>query len=187
MKKISYISLTFLLVVYLGIRCASVPIEAKLIVMGSPFPRVSGEDLNGNRVLVPIENPQKPFTVLLVGYVQRAQFDCDRWILGLSQLETPANLLELPTITGMLPGMFAGRIDSGMRSGIPAEDWGSVVTLYGNDATEVVNFLGNRGGANAHVVVLDIDGRVIWFHDRGYSASKVMEVDALVRSGKGAY
>jgi hypothetical protein len=88
---------------------------------------------------------------------------------------------EIPTIDGMLPGMFSGTIDSGMRSGIPNEDWGSVVTVYGAGAAELVRFTGNENGGNARVMLLDDEGVVLWFHDRGYSATKLLELDLTIR------
>ena len=82
----------------------------------------------------------------------------------------------------MIPGMFSGAIDSGMRSGIPSEDWGSVVTVYGAGADELKRFTGVEGGSNARVLLLDEDGFVQWFHDRGYSATKLLELDVMARS-----
>lgn len=145
------------------------------------FPSVVGESLVGTEVRVP-EDLEPGFNLLLVGYEQRAQFDCDRWLLGLAQAETPVGIRELPTIDGMLPGMFSGSIDSGMRRGIPQEDWGGVVTVYGAGAEDLVRFTGDEFGANARVVLLDPDGVVRWFHDRGYSATKLLELDREARS-----
>jgi hypothetical protein len=144
------------------------------------FPSVVGESLEGVEIRVP-EDLNSGMTVLLVGYKQRAQFDCDRWLLGLAQAETPVGVREIPTIDGMLPGMFSGTIDSGMRSGIPNEDWGSVVTVYGAGAAELVRFTGNENGGNARVMLLDDEGFVLWFHDRGYSATKLLELDLTIR------
>ena len=39
---------------------------------------------------------------------------------------------EVPTIPGWAPRLFSGAIDGGMRNGIPDEDWGAVVTVYGD-------------------------------------------------------
>ena len=89
---------------------------------GDHFPAVSGKDLDGTEVRLPEDLGGEP-AILLVGYVMKAQFDLDRWLLGLVQLETPVRAVEVPTIRGMFPGMIAGRIDAGMRSGIPPEDW----------------------------------------------------------------
>jgi hypothetical protein len=151
--------------------------------LGARFPAVTGESLAGAAVELP---PGRP-AVLLVGYVQDAQFDADRWLYGLLQAELPVDVLEIPTIPGLFPSALAGTIDSGMRSGIPSEDWSSVVTLYGARAEEVVALTGNENPRNIRVLLLDRDGEVVWFHDRGFSAGKLLELErsaeALVADG----
>ena len=148
--------------------------------LGELLPPVSARTLEREELQLPGELSGAP-AVLLIGYVQNAQFDLDRWILGLIQAETPVRFLELPTIDGMVPGMIAGTIDSGMRSGIPAEDWGAVATLYGEDAARIVRWTGDERGLNGRIVLLDAGGSCVWFHDRGYSATKLLELDARVR------
>jgi hypothetical protein len=76
----------------------------------------------------------------------------------------------------MVPGMFAGTIDGGMRKGIPEEDWGAVLTIYA-DADEIVTFTGTENPRNARVLLLDARGHVVWFHDRGYSAARMQDLD----------
>ena len=146
---------------------------------GKNFPAVSGTSLGGKIYQIPKDFQGKP-VVLLIGYKQRSQFDLDRWILGLVQLQTPVRIVEIPTIKGLIPGMFANRIDEGMRNGIPEEDWGSVITVY-DEAEPIVNFTGNENGSNGRIVLLDQKGKVIWFADRGYSAGQVKDLDAAVR------
>jgi len=145
------------------------------------FPVVTGESLEGEPITIPQADNGRP-TIVLVGYEQRAQFDADRWLFGLLQADTPANLWELPTIPGIFGGMASGFIDNGMRGGIPQEDWGSVVTLYGEDAQRMKDFTGTEDGNNIRVMLVDGNGIVRWFHDRGYSAGKMLELDRLTRS-----
>ena len=147
---------------------------------GLPFPSVTGTSLTGKKVQVPTDFEGKP-AVLMVGYVQRSQFDIDRWILGFIQLDTPARLVEVPTIPGLFPGLFANRIDEGMRRGIPREDWPAVVTVY-EEGADIVNFTGNVLPNNARILLVDEHGKVIWFSDRGYSGGQVKELDTLIRS-----
>ena len=139
---------------------------------GERLPRVEGETLEGEPRTLPLEEP----TVLLVGYVQRAQFDADRWLVGLLQAPPAVRILEVPTIDGLFPRLIAGNIDAGMRSGIPNEDWESVVTLYGSDARDIVELTGNEHGRNIRVLLVDSGGVVRWFHDRGFSAGKLLEL-----------
>ncbi len=145
---------------------------------GEAFPRVEGEALDRTARVVP-DDLKKP-AVVLVGYVQDAQFDIDRWLLGLVQLGTPVDLAELPTIRGFVPSLIAPRIDEGMRSGIPSEDWGSVVTIY-DDADRIVEFTGNEKPRNARVLLIGEDGTVAWFFDRGYSVSALKSLDEAAR------
>lgn len=147
--------------------------------VGESFPRVTGNALSGESVLLPDAFAGSP-VVLLVGYVQDAQFDLDRWLLGLVQLDSEVARVEVPTIDGLLPGMAAGFIDEGMRGGIPREDWASVVTVY-DEADAIVRFTGEERPRNGRILLLDGDGIVRWFHDRGDSAGKVAELDALAR------
>ncbi|GJM21471.1 MAG: hypothetical protein DHS20C15_13860 [Planctomycetota bacterium] len=148
--------------------------------VGERFPKVQGASLEGESITLPDALAGKP-AVLLVGYVQNTQFDLDRWILGLLQAGTPVQLLEVPTIDGLVPGMIANTINEGMRGGIPEEDWGSVVTVY-DDAEAIVNFTGNTRPQNGRIFLLDASGTVRWFHDRGYSASVLLKLDELARS-----
>jgi monofunctional biosynthetic peptidoglycan transglycosylase len=153
--------------------------------LGERFPAVRGDALDGASLELPGDLGGEP-SILLIGYLMEAQFDIDRWLLGLLQLETPVRLLEVPTIDGMVPGLIAGTIDNGMRSGIPPEEWAEVVTLYGDDADRVVALTGDAGGRNARVLLLDGDGQIAWFADRGWSAKLLIALDARARELVGA-
>lgn len=144
------------------------------------LPTFAGTALDGTPRTFPRDLGGKP-TVLIVAFTQRGQFDVDRWLLGLVQLQTPVQLFEVPTVEGAIPGLFADTIDEGMRGGIPSEDWGGVVTVY-DEAETLVNFLGNDKDDNGRVMLLDASGKVVWFHDRGYSASQVKALDTAVRA-----
>lgn len=147
---------------------------------GERFPSLRARTLASNETRLPDDLRGAP-AILLVGYVMDAQFDIDRWLLGLLQVENPVRRLELPTIDGMLPGLFAGAIDAGMRGGIPSEDWAAVATVYGSDAARVVRFTGEERPRNARVLLLDAEGRVRWFHDRGFAPAALLDLDRLAR------
>lgn len=147
--------------------------------LGERFPTLAGTRLTDEPVIIPGDFAGKP-VLLLIGYVQDAQFDIDRWLLGLAQVGTPVQVLEVPTIRGWVPRIISGWIDSGMRSGIPEEDWRIVATVY-RDAPKIVEFLGNDQPLNGRIVLLDAEGLVNWIHDRGYSAAKLLELDDRVR------
>lgn len=149
------------------------------VPLQQPFPTVQGRSLAGEEVRLPVVGEP---TRLLVGYAQDAQFDADRWLFGLLQAGLPVRVIELPTIPGLFPRLISGTIDSGMRSGIPSEDWTSVVTVYGSAASTIVEFTGNEQPRNIRVLLLDQEGRVLWFHERGFSASKLLELDRSTRT-----
>jgi len=150
--------------------------------VGETLPRLEGTGLNGKQWTFPEGLEGEP-AVLFVGYVQDSQFDIDRWLLGMLQLKTDVAVYEVPTIEGMIPGMIAGRIDEGMRKGIPAEDWASVVTVY-DDAEYLVKLTGNENPRNARVMLIGRDEKIIWFWDQGYSASAVASLDEAVTKSK---
>jgi hypothetical protein len=164
-----------LLPLLLAVGCGSVPNRDP---SGEPFPAVRAESLRGERVALPGAFAGAP-CILLVGYVQETQFDLDRWLFGLLQAEVKIPVREVPTIEGWLPGLFAGWIDSGMRSGIPEEDWGSVLTVY-DDAEAIVQLTGNEAPRNGRVLLLDASGRIRFFHDRGFSAGKLLELTRVL-------
>lgn len=178
MKKLSSIGLTSAaLACVLLVSCSSS--TPNRIPLGETFPEVSGKALSGDEITLPNDLPDGP-AILIVAYKQRAQFDCDRWLNSLTQFQTPVTILEVPTITGWAPRQFSSQIDEGMRGGIPRSAWGSVVTVYRNGDL-IRDFTGNTGGQNARVMLLDADGRVVWFHDQGYGSQYGVELDRLAR------
>ncbi len=144
------------------------------VPIGERFPRVSGKSLSGEVRTFPDDALGEP-VLLLIGFEQNTQFDIDRWLLGLAQSGATVRAFELPTIPGMGPRLVASQIDGGMRKGIPEEDWGAVVTLYG-DADRVTRFTGNENPLPARVLLLDRAGTVVYFHDRGYSPSHLVRL-----------
>jgi hypothetical protein len=140
--------------------------------LGQQFPAVTGETLAGTPTALPLDEP----AVLLLGYVQDAQFDADRWLIGLLQAPPSVRILEVPTMPGIFPRLIADTIDTGMRGGIPNEDWESVVTVYGEQAERIIALTGNERARNIRVLLVDSEGQVRWFHDRGFSAAKLLEL-----------
>ena len=147
--------------------------------VGEVFPSVEARRLDDRVLSLPVDLAGRP-AVLLVGYDQGAQFDADRWLLGLLQLDLDVSIYEVPTIPGALVGLFSERIDSGMRSGIPSEDWGVVATAYGDAGEAIESFTGSEGPRNMRVLLLDSTGVVRWFHDRGYSAGTLLRLKVAV-------
>lgn len=146
------------------------------------FPRVTGTSLQNKAVVIP-DSFLGNNTLLLIGYQQKAQFDIDRWILGVLQADIAVQIVEVPTIAGMMPQMVQSFINNGMRSGIPESDWAAVVTVY-EDAQKIINAIGNERPQSAHAVLLDHHGRIAWSSNIGYSASQVLQLKKLVQAMK---
>ncbi|MAB72248.1 MAG: hypothetical protein CMJ54_07040 [Planctomycetaceae bacterium] len=148
---------------------------------GSMFPIVRGESLQRQAVELPTAVSGSP-AILMVGYLQQTQFDLDRWTLGFGQAEAKIRVVEVPAIVGWFPSTFLrGTIDDGMRAGIPSEDWGAVVTLYGEDAERIQALTGNENGANGRILLLDGHGEIRWFWDQGYSSKRLLELLDVAR------
>ena len=148
---------------------------------GSVFPVVRGESLEGRTIELPAAVSGSP-AILMVGYLQDTQFDLDRWTLGFGQAETTIRVVEVPAIVGWFPSTFLrGTIDGGMRAGIPSEDWGAVVTLYGDDAKRVQALTGNENARNGRILLLDDRGEIRWFWDQGYSSKRLLQLLEVAR------
>ena len=149
---------------------------------GHRFPSVSGKALSGERFEIPSAFEDNE-TLLLVGYKQRAQFDIDRWLLGLSVKKLGLKVYELPAVVGLIPSIISTRIDNGMRRGIPEEDWAQVITVY-EGATRIAEFTGNEEELTGRVLLLDKKGIVRFFHDEGFSVKALERLATTVRQLK---
>lgn len=168
MKKI--IILILIAVILIG--CSTTYVNRN--PLGEYFPTVNGQTLTEEERELP-NYFKGSYVVLLLGYEQDSQFDIDRWLIGLDMTGTKIKAYEIPTIQGLFPRMFKSSIDNGMRKGIPKELWGGVITIYG-DGAKVQEFTGNENPNNARVLLLDQMGKVIYFHDRGFSVQALNEL-----------
>jgi hypothetical protein len=166
MKKI----ITLFIVVLLLQSCANYDYPSQ-VVLGDNIIEFTGESLAGEATSIPQAFAGQN-TLLLFGYVHKSQFDIDRWLIGLDQTNTQVAVYEIPTIKGMFPQMFSTVFDNAMREGIPKEIWKGVITVY-EDGERVQRYTGNLKPKNARVLLLNAQGEVIHFYDRGFS------VDAL--------
>ena len=167
----------FLLFVIVFSSCANYEYPSQVTIGGSMV-EATGESLEGNTVVIPQDFIGQE-TLLLFGYKQDSQFDIDRWLIGLDMTQTQVAAYEIPTIQGMLPRMFSGFIDGGMRKGIPKQLWKGVVTVYA-DGDKVQRFTGNLNPNNARVMLLDKQGNIVYFYDRGFSVAALNEVRSLL-------
>lgn len=142
--------------------------------IGQKFPVVQGEALDKKTHELPEYFAGRP-VVLLLGYKQDGQFDIDRWLIGLDMTETSVEVYELPTVLGWLPRQIKGTINEGMRKGIPEELWSIVLTVY-EDSSAIQSFTGNQNPNNARALLLNKNGEVVYFHDRGFSVKALNEL-----------
>ncbi len=149
-------------------------------VVGKSFPSITGKSLEKEELSMPAMFTEE-LTLLLVGYKQDAQFDIDRWLIGLDMTETVLPVYELPAIQGMFPRMFSTLINNGMRSGIPKPLWKGVITIY-EDGDKVQKFTGNVNPNNARVILLNQAGEIIYFYDQGFSVAALKELRMLINS-----
>jgi hypothetical protein len=143
-------------------------------IEGQNFPAIQGESLEKNSVSIPNDFLGKP-ALLLIGYKQNSQFDIDRWLIALDMTETVVDAYEIPTIQGMFPKMFSTFIDNGMRAGIPKPLWKGVITVY-DDGEKIQEYTGNHNPNNTRVVLLDKNGRVVYFYDAGFAVSALNDL-----------
>lgn len=143
-------------------------------ITGKVFPSVVGESLEKNTLNIPGDFTGD-HTLLLIGYKQKAQFDIDRWFIGLDMTNTKVDAYEVPTIQGLFPRLIKPVIDNGMRKGIPEELWKDVITVY-KDGAKLQTFTGNENPNNARVILLDKKGVILYFYDRGFSVNALNEV-----------
>ncbi|MDT0593277.1 hypothetical protein [Glaciecola petra] len=158
--------------------CASYDYPGE-VELGAPLISFTGQSLEGETINIPNDLAGEK-TILIFGYVQDSQFDIDRWLIGLDMLEIAAPVYEVPTIKGMAPRMFSTTIDNGMRRGIPKELWKGVVTVYA-DGDRVQQYTGNTNPNNSRIIVINEQGAVVYFYDRGFQVSALKEVHAFFK------
>lgn len=177
MKSISNLLMVIAITVTLGACSSHFPNQTPL---GKTFPTVPGTTLTKEQVILPAYFEGRPVVVLL-GYVQDAQFDIDRWLIGLDMTQTRADVYEVPTIAGMLPRMFETQINNGMRAGIPKDLWGGVITVF-EDGDKVQALTGNMNPNNARVLLLDSKGKIRFFYDEGFAVAPLKALRAELAS-----
>jgi hypothetical protein len=138
--------------------------------VGRRLPSVRGNALNGLSARFPQDLAGAP-AVLLVAYQGTTQDDVARWLRFLQESEPQLTVYEVPTISALAYRPLTGRVDNGLRRGVPPVLWPEVVTLCGEGRT-MREFLGDRGLAGASVVLLDGDGVVRWFSALGFTTDK---------------
>ena len=147
---------------------------------GKNFPSVKGQSLDNIKYSIP-EDFSGDKVLFLIGFVKNTQFDIDRWTIGLDQPNTKIKTFELPATQGLFPIVFKTRLDISMRTGIPDEIWGGVITIY-EDGETIQSFTGNEKSRNTRVVLIDENGKIIFFHDKGFSVNALNELRQILNA-----
>ena len=156
---------------------------------GEPFPTVTARTLDGARVELP-DSFAGQVVILVVLYDKSAQFDADRWMLGLLQVKVDAPIREVLTVPSTIGFLLSPLVTDEMKKSFPTSNWGTILTLYGNDADPVATMTGMVDSRFARVFLLSPDGRVAWFADAGYEGKLVLrlmeEINHVRRGYEGA-
>jgi hypothetical protein len=147
-------------------------------ITGLSFPSISGQTLAKNNIVIPSDFSGKT-TLLLMGFKHKSQFDIDRWYIGLNMSNTVVDVYEIPAIQGAIPRIFSTVFDNSMREGIPENLWKGVITVY-EDGETIQAFTGNIIPKNARVVLLNTDGKILYFYDRGFSIDALTELRSIL-------
>lgn len=147
-------------------------------VEGGTLPALKGQTLEKQSVNIP-SHFQSPLTLLLIGYKQNTQFDIDRWLIGLDMTNTSLPTYEIPAIQGLFPRLFKKKINNGMRAGIPEDLWQGVITLY-EDGETLQAFTGNERPNNARILLINRQGDIVFFYDRGFSVGALNALKSVI-------
>ncbi len=155
-------------------------VQKQEIQTGEIFPSVIANSLSGKIYSVP-DSFNGEWTLLLIAYEQKTQFEVDRWVYGLLDANLGLKFYELPTIAGLVPSILEETINNGMKVGIPKPDWDLVLTVY-KDAPKIIKKLGNKRPNNVYAVLLNPSGKIVWIHNEGYSPRLIFSIKEIISS-----
>jgi hypothetical protein len=147
-------------------------------ITGLSFPSVSGQTLEKKNIVIPSDF-SGTHTLLLIGFKHKSQFDIDRWYIGLNMSNTVVDVYEIPAIQGTIPIIFSTAFDNSMREGIPENLWKGVITVY-EDGETIQAFTGNVIPKNARVVLLNNNGKILYFYDKGFSIDALSQLRSIL-------
>jgi hypothetical protein len=152
--------------------------------VGDPFPLLKGNLLTGREAVLPQAVTGK-VALLAMGFTYKSRFPVEAWANWYRATIDPTmhvTFFEVPMIGGLAT---LGRwfIDSGMRSGTPAQLHDQVLTIYKGTA-EWKKRLGysSEHEDDAYLIVVDGEGVVRWLHHGGFDQPRADELHALLSS-----
>lgn len=124
------------------------------------LPQVTTRDLNGVRRQL----PNGHLTVLVIAYQRWQQLEVDTWVPALHRIEhafDDVSYFELPVV-GEMNAIGRRSLDFWMRRGIPDRHARSRTLTFYVDTTGFREPLGIPDEEHIAVVLVDVDGLVLW-------------------------
>jgi hypothetical protein len=124
------------------------------------LPHLTTRDLNGVRRTL----PDGRLSILLIAYQRWQQLEVDTWIPALTALERAyddVSYYELPVV-GEMNAVGRRSLDFFMRRGIPDREVRSRTLTFYADTTGFREPLGIPDEDHVAVVLVDVDGLVLW-------------------------
>ena len=137
---------------------------AAALTVGTPMPKMEGENLSGRKAVLP-DAAKGKVTLVAMGFSYESRRPVDAWTKRFRRdfgQNPETAFFEVPVISGMarLAKLF---IESGMRRGTAKEDHDKVITVYGG-ASDWKEWLAVEDTDVAYLLLLDREGRVRWRH-----------------------
>ncbi len=137
---------------------------AAALTVGTPMPKIEGENLSGQKAVLP-DVAKGKVTLVAMGFSYESRRSVEAWtkrFRGDFGQNPDIAFFEVPMISGMarLAKLF---IESGMRRGTAKEDHDKVITVYGGSA-DWKDRLAVADTDLAYLLLLDREGRVRWRH-----------------------
>lgn len=148
--------------ILLGAVAAHATDPAMPLEPGVLLPPMRGELLSGSQATLP-DTARGRTALLLLGFSYDSRFFVEAWAERFRTFYAADSLVtfyEIPVLGGMAR-VAKPFIDRGMRNGTPAALHGNVLCVWGEtDAWKAR--VGYRDAADAYLLLLDRDGRLVW-------------------------
>jgi ATP10 protein len=130
------------------------------------LPRLEGESLSGNKVVLPTDAHGK-ITLLVIGFSRKGGDATHPWAERFKKDFADDPKVALYSVAELegAPRFIRGIIVSSMKKGTPEADRSHVVTLF-QDTDELKQFVKFSAGDDAYLLLLDANGKVGW-HSHG--------------------
>lgn len=134
------------------------------LAVGDVLPELQGRYLTGRQAVLPGAASGR-VAFLMLGFSSGSRSAVAKWAKRFRARfgkEPKVSFYEVPIIGGMAR-LVKWFIDSGMRRGTPKADHERVIAVYGG-ADPWKERLGCKDPKDAHLILLDQGGRVVWLY-----------------------